>query len=78
MIHDYLELVGHDAEDTGALFRPVKTNSGGGLNNAITPDGVYRLVRAYSVELGFKIGAHSLRPTAATNALDHQADITKV
>ena len=27
---------------------------------------------------GFKIGAHALRATAATNALDHQADIAKV
>jgi integrase/recombinase XerD len=29
-------------------------------------------------ELGFEIGAHALRATAATNALDHQADIAKV
>jgi integrase/recombinase XerD len=28
--------------------------------------------------LGFEIGAHALRATAATNALDHQADIAKV
>ena len=27
---------------------------------------------------GFEIGAHALRATAATNALDHQADIAKV
>jgi integrase/recombinase XerD len=26
----------------------------------------------------FKIGVHALRATAATNALDHQADIAKV
>ena len=32
----------------------------------------------YSKALGFEIGAHSLRATAATNALDHQADIAKV
>jgi hypothetical protein len=36
------------------------------------------MVREYSKELGFEIGAHSLRATAATNALDHQADIAKV
>jgi integrase/recombinase XerD len=41
-------------------------------------DGVYRLVRAYSARLGFEIGARALRATAATNALDHQADIAKV
>jgi hypothetical protein len=38
---------------------------------------VYRLVRGYSAKLGFEIGAHALRATAATNALDHQADIAK-
>ena len=31
-----------------------------------------------SARLGFVIGAHALRATAATNALDHQADIAKV
>lgn len=36
------------------------------------------MVRKYSAKLGFEIGAHSLRVTAATNALDHQADIAKV
>jgi integrase/recombinase XerD len=30
-------------------------------------------VRVYSAQLGFEIGAHALRATAATNALDHQA-----
>ena len=42
------------------------------------PDGIYKLVRAYSALLGFEIGAHALRATAATNALDHEADIAKV
>ena len=78
LIYDYLEMSGHGTDETGALFRPIKNNTGSGLSNAITPDGVYRLVRTYSTELGFKIGAHSLRATAATNALDHQADIAKV
>jgi integrase len=40
----------------------------------ITADGV----RHYSALLGFEIGAHALRAPAATNALDHQADIAKV
>lgn len=78
LIHDYLEHAGHGNDEAGALFRPVRNNTGSGLANAITPDGVYRLVRAYSGQLGFTIGAHSLRATAATNALDHQADIAKV
>ena len=35
-------------------------------------------MRAYSGALGFEIGAHALRATAATNALDYHADIAKV
>lgn len=78
LVYDYLEMAGHGEEENGALFRPVKNNTGSGLDKAITADGIYKIVRAYSTELGFKIGAHSLRATAATNALDHQADIAKV
>ncbi|WP_374091004.1 tyrosine-type recombinase/integrase [Methylomicrobium lacus] len=78
LIHDYLELAGHGGDESGALFRPVSNNTKTGSAKAITPDGIYKLVRAYSTELGFTIGAHSLRATAATNALDHQADIAKV
>ena len=78
LITDYLEAAGHGADDHGALFRPVRNNRTGDLDRAITPDGVYKLVRGYSAALGFEIGAHALRATAATNALDHQADIAKV
>lgn len=78
LIHDYLEQAGHGAEETGALFRPISNNTKTGSGKGITPDGIYKLVRAYSGSLGFEIGAHSLRATAATNALDHQADIAKV
>jgi integrase len=34
-------------------------------------------VREYSGSLGFKVGAHSLRATAATNALQTSADLAK-
>jgi site-specific recombinase XerD len=94
LIHDYLDAAGHGADENGALFRPVRNNSKDKakvanaadsvddqkrrLERAITADGVYKLVQSYSAKLGFKIGAHSLRATAATNALDHQADIAKV
>jgi len=78
LINDYLDAAGHGEDDAGALFRPVKNNITGRLDTAITADGVYRLVRSYSAQLGFEIGAHALRATAATNALDHQADIAKV
>ena len=78
LIHDYLEAAGHSTDEVGALFRPVRNNRTGRLERAITADGVYKLVRTYSAGLGFEIGAHALRATAATNALDHQADIAKV
>jgi integrase/recombinase XerD len=35
-------------------------------------------VRRYALALGLTIGARALRATAATNALDHDADIAKV
>jgi integrase/recombinase XerD len=60
------------------LFRPIRNNRTGRIDKALDPDMVYRLVRGYSAALGFEIGAHALRATAATNALDHQADIAKV
>src|SRR5579863_5269566 len=78
LIAEYLQKSGHRGNDKGALFRPLRNAHGGGREKAITPDGVYKLVRQYSAALGFEIGAHALRATAATNALDHQADIAKV
>ena len=39
------------------------------------------MVKHYATRVGVNIegfGAHSLRATAATNALDHEADIAKV
>ena len=77
LIVDYLKADGRSSDATGALFRAVG-NRAGGLIEAITADAIYKIVRGYSAELGFQIGAHALRATAATNALDHQADIAKV
>jgi integrase/recombinase XerD len=78
LIEEYLQQAGHGGNEKGALFRPLRNAHGGGREKAITPDGIYKLVRQYSAALGFEIGAHALRATAATNALDHQADIAKV
>ena len=78
LILDYLESAGHGADNIGALFRPLRNNRTGSLTNAITPDGIYKLVRKYSGAVGKEVGAHALRATAATNALDHEADIAKV
>jgi site-specific recombinase XerD len=45
LIHEYLETSGHGTNENGPLFRPVKNNRTGTLEGALTPDGVYRLVR---------------------------------
>jgi len=75
-IHTYLESAGHGAMPDAALFQPVRKTGA-----AITADGVYKCVLAYAAQAKIEIlgfGAHSLRATAATNALDHEADIAKV
>jgi integrase/recombinase XerD len=78
LIRDKLGAAGHATDDSGAQFRPTRNSRTGRLEAAITADGVYKLVRTYSAQLGFEIGAHALRATATTNALDHEADIPKV
>jgi site-specific recombinase XerD len=78
LILDYLTAAGHGKDADGALFRPLPQKRYRGCRKSITPDGVYKLVRDYSARLGFEIGAHALRATAATNALDHKAEIAKV
>ncbi|MFM0566503.1 tyrosine-type recombinase/integrase [Paraburkholderia sediminicola] len=47
----------------------------------MTADGVYKIVLAYAAGAQIEVqgfGVHSLRATAATNALKHDADIAKV
>ena len=78
LIHDYLDAAGHGPDESGALFRPIRNNRTGKLERAITPTVFISWCATYSAQLGFEIGAHALRATAATNALDHQADIAKV
>ncbi len=80
-ISEYVERAGHGDKPDNALFRPVK-NSSGNLVKALTGHGVYKdVVRKYARVLGLDPSAvcvHGLRATAATNALDHEADIAKV
>ena len=78
-IASYLEAAGHSEDKTGPLFRPVSNNARG--VRAITPDGVYKVLMKYARKVGIEVdgfGPHALRATAATNALEHDADIAKV
>jgi integrase/recombinase XerD len=82
LINGYLEALGTVQEASSPLFRPVKNNVQKRTDTAMTADGVYKLLQDYAEKIGLsgieRLGVHALRATAATNALDHQADIAKV
>jgi integrase/recombinase XerD len=82
LINDYLEALGAVQEGSAPLFRPVINNVHKRTETAMTADGVYKLLQVYAEKIGLsgieRLGVHALRATAATNALDHQADIAKV
>ena len=85
LIEDYLALAKHGEDAAGPLFRPVKNNrTPEGLDRHLDPASVYRnIVRHYALAIGLSadvvgLCVHSLRATAATNALDNKADIAKV
>ncbi len=80
-IDDDLGLAGHAEDRKGPLFRPVRNNRTGVLDAAITGDGVYKMAKGNPKKAGVHVDGlrlHALRPTAATNALEHEADIAFV
>ena len=80
----YLEASGHAGELHGPLFRPIKNIRTKTLAKPLHLASMYRnIVKRYAGELGLTevipgLCVHSLRATAATNALTHQANIAKV
>ena len=84
LITAYLEACGHAGELHGPLFRPVKNNRTKTLAKPLHPASVYHnIVKRYARDTGIAnvvhgVCVHSLRATAATNALQHEADIAKV
>lgn len=84
MLAEYLDAAGHGSELDGALFRPIKNNRTGDLSKALNPRSLYRdVVIYYAKKVGITVDTHgfcvhSLRATAATNALENRADIAKV
>jgi site-specific recombinase XerD len=81
-VEDYLSLAGHGDVRDSALFLPMKNPRSLNTESALTADGVYKnVVKAYGAQIGLTIerfAPHALRATAATNALEHEADIAKV
>jgi integrase/recombinase XerD len=84
LLMEYLEAAGHKEDLDGPLFRPVQNRVTGELRKPLHPVSVYQdIVKRYGKEVGITTDVrgfcvHSLRATAATNALAHGADIAKV
>jgi integrase/recombinase XerD len=84
LIAAYLKDAGHAEDLKGPLFRPVKNNRTKTLAKPLHPISVYQdIVKRYAKEIGLAdevpgLCVHSLRATAATNALSNNADIAKV
>jgi integrase/recombinase XerD len=81
-INDYLERAGHGEDLQGAVFRAVRRPRGGDVGKGLSGHGVYKdVVKKYASQIGVEpsaVSVHGLRATAATNALEHEADIAKV
>jgi site-specific recombinase XerD len=91
LIAEYLEMLakhgggleGEEKDVDGPLFRPVKNNRTRTLHKHLDPGSVYRNIVKYARDTGISAEAigvcvHSMRATAATNALSNAADIAKV
>jgi site-specific recombinase XerD len=77
-IYMYLEQDVGRPSSTGPLFRSMRGKTTGA---GVTANGLYTIVAHWARLSGIEVaglGAHGLRATAATNALEHDADIAKV
>lgn len=77
-IYAYLERDGVRDTSSGPLFRSIRGKTTGA---GVTANGLYTVVAYWARVAGIEVdglGVHGLRATAATNALEHDADIAKV
>ena len=77
-IHEYLERDTQREPGNCPLFRSIRGRTAGG---AVTGNGIYKVVAHWAQAAGIDVdglGVHGLRATAATNALEQDADIAKV
>ncbi|MEZ5653738.1 MAG: tyrosine-type recombinase/integrase [Burkholderiaceae bacterium] len=82
LIDRYLEDAGHGHDGDGGLFRAVRESvRGGHWRGGLSAESLYVIVKKSAAAVGLngeRIAPHALRATAATNALEHDADIAKV
>lgn len=77
-IYEYLERDNEREPGNGPLFRSIRGKTTGA---GVTGNGIYKVVAQWARVAGIDvdgIGVHGLRATAATNALENDADIAKV
>ncbi len=81
LVEEYLDAAGHRLDTAGALFRPVQ-NPCGNLEKPLSGRAIHSaVVQKWALAVGVRpeeVRPHALRTTAATNALEHGADIAKV
>ncbi|MFH0754946.1 MAG: tyrosine-type recombinase/integrase [Candidatus Omnitrophota bacterium] len=79
-INDYLASLPDAKDQKMPLFRSI-SNNGKNIKKSLSPISVYRILNAYAEKVGIDVNnfsPHSLRATAATNALEHGEDLRKV
>lgn len=77
-IYAYLERDSERDPSPGPLFRSIRGKTTGA---GVTANRLYTVVAHWAHAAGIEVdglGVHGLRATAATNALEHDADIAKV
>jgi integrase/recombinase XerD len=78
----HLDMAGYRHVADGPLFRPTRKRNTRALNKPLAPSTVHhRIVKKYARRIGLGVAGfcvNSLRATAATNVLEHAADIAKV
>lgn len=82
LIDEYLEAAGHVMDGDGGLFRSIReTVRSGNVRSGLSTEGLYQIVTTWAKAVGIsaaRVAPHALRATAATNALENEADIAKV
>ncbi len=78
----YLAKAGHAKDKDGALFRAVTKRGRIATQHSLSTGAVYsEVVKRYMAQVGISgenMGPHALRATAATSALEHEADLSQV
>jgi len=81
LVGDYLQRAQHVKDKEGPLFRSLSTKAAGAWGGLSTGAIYAEVVKRYMHQVGISgdnMGPHALRATAATSALEHDADIAQV